>query len=112
MPTAAHRACHRPRSPPCRIARATSRAFSATVSRPSQSLSGVRNMSIFSDVEPIRFAGPAADSEFAYRVYDKNRLVLGKRMEEWLKVAVCYWHSFNWPGADVFGAGTLTRPWL
>ncbi len=48
----------------------------------------------------------------ATRVYDRNRVVLGKRMEEWLKVAVCYWHSFNWPGADIFGAGTLPRPWL
>jgi xylose isomerase len=39
-------------------------------------------------------------------------VVLGKRMEEWLKVAVCYWHSFNWPGADIFGGGTLNRPWI
>ncbi len=69
-------------------------------------------MSIFSGVEPIRYAGPATDTEFAYRVYDKDRKVLGRRMEEWLKVAVCYWHSFNWPGADIFGAGTLSRPWL
>jgi xylose isomerase len=69
-------------------------------------------MSIFSGVEPVRFAGPDTDNELAYRVYDKDRLVLGKRMEEWLKVAVCYWHSFNWPGTDIFGAGTLPRPWL
>jgi xylose isomerase len=69
-------------------------------------------MSIFSGVEPIRYAGPATEEEFAYRVYDKDRKVLGRRMEEWLKVAVCYWHSFNWPGADIFGAGTLSRPWL
>jgi len=69
-------------------------------------------MSIFSSIDPIGFAGPDADSEFAYRVYERERLVLGRRMEEWLKVAVCYWHSFNWPGADIFGAGTLPRPWL
>ena len=69
-------------------------------------------MSIFSRVEPVRFEGPETHNEFAYRVYDKNRMVLGRRMEEWLKVAVCYWHSFNWPGADIFGAGTLPRPWL
>jgi len=68
-------------------------------------------MTLFSSVEPVRFAGPAA-SEFAYRVYDKDRTVLGKRMEEWLKPAVCYWHSFNWPGADIFGGGTLNRPWI
>ena len=70
------------------------------------------SMSLFSSVEPVRFEGPGTNNEFAYRVYDKDRMVLGKRMEDWLKVAVCYWHSFNWPGADIFGAGTLPRPWL
>src|SRR5580658_1829823 len=69
-------------------------------------------MSLFSSVEPVRFEGPDARSEFAYRVYDKDRVVLGKRLEDWLKPAVCYWHSFNWPGADIFGGGTLTRPWI
>jgi xylose isomerase len=69
-------------------------------------------MSLFSNVEPVRFEGANAQSEFAYRVYDKDRVVRGKRMEDWLKVAVCYWHSFNWPGADIFGGGTLTRPWI
>jgi xylose isomerase len=69
-------------------------------------------MSLFSTVEPVRFAGTGTKDEFSYRVYDKDRVVLGKRMEEWLKVAVCYWHSFNWPGADIFGGGTLPRPWL
>ena len=69
-------------------------------------------MTLFSSVEPVRFEGAAAKSEFAYRVYDKDRVILGKRMEDWLKPAVCYWHSFNWPGQDIFGAGTLQRPWL
>ena len=69
-------------------------------------------MSLFSSVEPVRFEGPDARNEFAYRVYDKDRVVLGKRLEDWLKPAVCYWHSFNWPGADIFGGGTLTRPWI
>jgi xylose isomerase len=69
-------------------------------------------MTLFSSVDPVRFEGPGSSNEFAYRVYDKDRLVQGKRMEDWLKVAVCYWHSFNWPGADIFGGGTLPRPWL
>jgi len=69
-------------------------------------------MSLFSDVAPVRFEGSDAASELAYRVYDKERLVLGKRMEDWLRAAVCYWHSFNWPGHDIFGAPTLRRPWL
>jgi xylose isomerase len=69
-------------------------------------------MSLFSAVEPVRFEGPDTKNEFAYRVYDKDRIVLDRRMEDWLRVGVCYWHSFNWPGADIFGTGTLNRPWL
>jgi xylose isomerase len=69
-------------------------------------------MAFFTDVEPIRFEGLEADSDLAYRVYDPDRLVLGKRMEDHLRLAVCYWHSFAWPGTDVFGAGTFDRPWL
>ena len=66
----------------------------------------------FADVAPIRFEGPDTDTELAFRVYDPDRIVLGKRMEEHLRFAVCYWHSFNWPGSDVFGSGTFDRPWL
>ena len=38
-------------------------------------------------------------------------MVLGKRMEDHLRMAVCYWHTFVWNGFDVFGAGTFGRPW-
>ena len=63
---------------------------------------------------PVAFATPGASSSDAltYRVYDPNRVVRGKTMAEHLRIAVCYWHSFNWPGSDVFGAGTFDRPWL
>lgn len=60
----------------------------------------------------IAFEGLDSTNPLSYKVYDKDRLVLGKRMEDHLRIAVCYWHSFNWPGSDVFGAGTFDRPWL
>ena len=60
----------------------------------------------------IPFGGIDATDPLAYRVYDPDRLVLGKRMEDHLRIAVCLWHSFNWPGSDVFGVGTFDRPWL
>ena len=69
-------------------------------------------MSIFSNIAPIRYEGPETNNDLAYRVYNKDRVVLGKRMEDWLRCGVSYWHSFNWPGNDIFGAGTLPRPWL
>ena len=67
----------------------------------------------FADVPgPIGFGGLDSDDALAFHVYEPDRVVLGKRMEDHLRIAVCYWHSFNWPGSDVFGAGTLDRPWL
>jgi len=69
--------------------------------------------SFFRDVaEPVRFAGSGSGEGPTYRVYDPDRIVAGKRMEDHLRIAVCYWHSFNWPGSDVFGSGTFDRPWL
>ena len=62
--------------------------------------------------EPIRYAGPESTDPFAFRVYDPDRLVLGKPMREHLRLSVCYWHSFAWAGSDIFGAGTFDRPWL
>jgi xylose isomerase len=69
----------------------------------------------FSFTRPLRFHGDgftARDGEpFAYRWYDKNRLVLGRRMEDQLRFAACYWHSFVGTGTDPFGDATFARPW-
>jgi len=69
--------------------------------------------SFFPDVPgPIPFGGLGSDDPLSYKVYQPDRMVLGKRMADHLRIAVCYWHSFNWPGSDVFGVGTFDRPWL
>ncbi|WP_033927310.1 xylose isomerase [Sphingomonas sp. 35-24ZXX] len=65
----------------------------------------------FADIPTIRFEGTETDNELAYRYYDKDRVVLGKRMEDHLRFSACFWHTFCWPGSDVFGAGTFDRPW-
>jgi xylose isomerase len=62
--------------------------------------------------EPIRFGGLGSSDPLSFKVYEPDRLVLGTRMEDQLRIAVCLWHSFNWPGSDVFGSGTFDRPWL
>jgi xylose isomerase len=67
----------------------------------------------FPDVQGrIPFGGIRSNDPLSFKVYQPGRLVLGKPMEDHLRIAVCYWHSFNWPGSDVFGAGTFDRPWL
>ena len=70
-------------------------------------------MTFFPDVEaPIAYEGPESDNPLAFRWYDADRSVAGRTMAEHLRFAVCYWHSFNWDGFDIFGAGTMDRPWL
>ncbi len=69
-------------------------------------------MSYFDSIAPVRFQGAAgADGSLAYRHYNPEEKVLGKTMAEHLRLAVCYWHTFVWPGSDVFGQPTFTRPW-
>jgi xylose isomerase len=66
----------------------------------------------FTQAEPIRFEGPESRNPLAFRWYDKNRVVLGKTMEEQLRFAIAYWHSLAWPGGDPFGGETFLRPWM
>ena len=66
----------------------------------------------FDSVSPIRYAGPDSDDPLAFRWYDADREVAGRTMRDHLRFAVCYWHSFHWNGFDIFGDGTLDRPWL
>ncbi len=69
----------------------------------------------FSLQQPLRFEGPkwkpSARRPLGYRWYDPGRTVLGKRMDDQLRFALCYWHSFAWTGTDPFGGDTFLRPW-
>ncbi|THD42015.1 MAG: xylose isomerase [Bradyrhizobium sp.] len=65
----------------------------------------------FDGVESVRFEGPQSTNPLAYRYYDRDRLVLGKRMEDHLRAAICYWHNFVYEGGDPFGGPTFLRPW-
>jgi len=65
----------------------------------------------FSRSEIIRYAGPDSTDPLSFRFYDKDRIVLGKTMEQHLRFAVAYWHSLVWPGGDPFGGETFLRPW-
>ena len=65
----------------------------------------------FKGIAPIKYEGPESDNPLAFHWYDKDRVVLGKRMEEQLRFAACYWHSFVWDGRDPFGGDSFQRPW-
>jgi xylose isomerase len=66
----------------------------------------------FGAIKPIAYEGPGSQNPLSFKWYDRNKVVLGKRMEDHLRFAVCYWHSFCWNGFDPFGYdGTFERPW-
>ena len=68
--------------------------------------------SYFNSTQSIPYEGHSSKTPLSFKWYDKNRMVLGKRMEDQLPFAVCYWHSFCWNGFDPFGYdGTFERPW-
>jgi len=66
----------------------------------------------FPAIDRIRYQGPDGDAPLAFRWYDADRVVLGKTMRDHLRFAVCYWHTFCWPGVDMFGGETFERPWF
>ena len=66
----------------------------------------------FGDVKLINYEGPDTKNRMAFRHYDPSANVFGKSMEDQLRFAVCYWHSFCWPGSDPFGGQTFERPWF
>lgn len=64
----------------------------------------------FKDQQPLRFEPEG--SGLCFRHYNPDEILNGKRMEEHLRFAVAYWHSFAWPGGDPFGSQTFERPWF
>ena len=68
-------------------------------------------MDFFEGIEQIRFEGVNSTNPLAFRHYNPDEIVLGKRMEDHLRFAVAWWHSFAWEGGDPFGGPTFARPW-
>jgi xylose isomerase len=66
----------------------------------------------FGDIQKIKYEGPESANPLAYRFYNPDEKVMGKRMEDHLRFAVAYWHSFHWEGGDPFGGRTFERPWF
>ena len=65
----------------------------------------------FPGVGQIAYEGPESDNPLSFKAYDPDRIVAGKTMEQHLRFAVCYWHTFCADGGDPFGPGTRVHPW-
>ncbi len=65
----------------------------------------------FEGIAPVTYEGPDSTNPLAFHHYNPDEVVMGKRMEDHLRFAIAYWHSFAWEGGDPFGGQTFIRPW-
>ena len=65
----------------------------------------------FPEIPAVKFEGTESKNPLAFRYYDANRVVMGKKMSEWMKFAMCWWHTLCAEGGDQFGPGTKSFPW-
>ena len=66
----------------------------------------------FPKIQKIKYSPESSNTDLlVYRHYNEDEVLHGKKMSEWLKFAVCYWHTFVWQGSDIFGSPTFSRPW-
>jgi len=66
----------------------------------------------FQGIDRVSYEGPQSDNPLAFKFYNAQQKVGDKTMEEHLRFAVAYWHTFCGTGGDPFGAATKNFPWL
>lgn len=65
----------------------------------------------FPQIGKIKFEGKESKNPMAFRYYDAEKVVFGKKMKEWLRFSMAYWHTLCAEGGDQFGGGTKSFPW-
>lgn len=63
----------------------------------------------FNNIEKIKFEGVNSKNPLAFKYYDADRIIAGKKMSEHLKFAMSYWHTMCADGTDMFGRGTINK---
>ena len=64
----------------------------------------------FKGIGKIEFEGKGSKNPLAFKYYDAKKKIAGKTMEEHLRFATAYWHSFCADGTDPFGNSTIDFP--
>ncbi len=69
------------------------------------------NKEYFKGIRAIKFEGKESDNPLAFKFYNPKKKIGKKTMEEHLRFAIAYWHTFCGTGGDPFGPGTKNFPW-
>jgi len=65
----------------------------------------------FPQIGKIKFEGKDSKNPLAFHYYDAEKVVMGKKMKDWLKFAMAWWHTLGPASADQFGGHTRTYEW-
>ena len=65
----------------------------------------------FPQIGKIPFEGVESKNPMAFHYYDAERVVLGKKMKDWLKFAMAWWHTLGQASGDQFGGQTRSYAW-
>lgn len=63
----------------------------------------------YPNIPKIEYEGPKSKNMLAFKHYNKDEVILGKKMSEHLRFAFAYWHGLNYDGKDMFGGPVYDR---
>ncbi|MCI2068039.1 MAG: xylose isomerase [Bacilli bacterium] len=66
-------------------------------------------MKNYADVKQINYEGPKSKEPFAFKYYNPEEVIHGKKMKDQLRFALSYWHTINASGTDMFGGDTMDK---
>lgn len=65
----------------------------------------------FPQIGKIPFEGKDSKNVLAFHYYDPEKVVMGKKMKDWLKFAMAWWHTLGAASGDQFGGQTRSYEW-
>lgn len=65
----------------------------------------------FPQIGKIPFEGTESKNPMAFHYYEPERIIAGKKMKEWLKFAMAWWHTLGGASGDQFGGQTRSYEW-
>ena len=65
----------------------------------------------FPQIGVIPFEGPESKNVMAFHYYQPEKVVMGKKMKDWLKFAMAWWHTLGPASGDQFGGATRSYEW-
>lgn len=66
-------------------------------------------MKFFENVPKVKYEGSKSTNPFAFKYYNPEAVIAGKKMKDHLKFAISWWHTMTATGQDQFGSGTMSR---